>query len=57
MTHGMMRAICQATKREISESWGRESVEGNKGKKQREKERKEKRQRKKERREREGGNR
>ena len=30
MTHGMMRAMCLATKREISESGVRESVEGKK---------------------------
>ena len=28
MTHGMMRAMCQATTREISESGGSESMEG-----------------------------
>ena len=28
VTHGMMRAMCQATKREISESGGRKSMEG-----------------------------
>ena len=27
VTHDMMRAMCQATKRKISESGGRESVE------------------------------
>ena len=28
VTHGMMRFMCQATKREISKSGGSESVEG-----------------------------
>ena len=54
VTHGMMRAMCQAIKREISLSEGRKLVEKKiKGKKQREKEgekgTKEKRKRNKER--------
>ena len=54
MTHGMMRAMCQATKREISESGGRVSMEGKRieikrekeeGKRERERERKRERER------------